>query len=343
MVIRAIGDQDILTEVETLSSHSTVGPATVDIVTTVSSDIDIVWSLTEQAGEGVGLSSIDSGLLGCIKGSCIKLAWADNHLVVLGCRVCIHPVCRQSGTLGGKGEITRSAAILAQQGDGPVGIDGGILGLHTHGVRHVHSEVVTNADKRGYLGGPIRRFSIVSINRRTCRLTDAAREGGNLLSSEVVDGDCHTVVHGVDDDVTTSNADRGGDGDGGDGALVTLGGERRHADLTAMLVVRAVGHNDQLVVGGVGGEIREVDGRHTSICCAKSGGGLGGLIIYGIGGTFVARIGPAQRGAVAGDIRRRNRRSGDILTNRDSLDRNVINIPLVVGTIGATDIAEGNT
>ena len=298
----------------------------------------MVLGLTEQASEGIGRGTVDGGLHSGSETLFVKGAGADDHLVVLGGRVGVHPVGRQACALGGEGEVARSAAILALQGDGPVLIEGGILSHHTHSVRSVHGEVITNAGKRVDLGGPIRRRSIISIDCSTRRLGDGAREGGNLLGGEVVDRYRHAVVLSVENDVATGHASRSGDGDTSDGALVTLGGERRHADLAAMLVLRAVGHDDQLVVGGVGGEACEVDGRYAGLGGgAEDGGRLSSLIIYGIGGTRVARVGPAQRGTVAGDIRG-SRHSSDVLTGRDGLNSDVVDIYTIGGVV-----AEGNT
>ena len=338
--VRPTGHHDILAEGETLGGHAVVKPAAVGVVATVGADIDMVLGLAEQASEGIGRGTVDGGLHSGSEALFVKGAGADDHLVVLGGRVGVHPVGRQARALGSEGEVARSAALLTLQGDGPVLIEGGILSHHTHGVRRVHGEVIMNAGKRIDRGGPIRRRSIISIDCSTRRLGDSAREGGNLLGGEVVDGNRHAVALSVDNNVATRYTGRSGDADASDGALVTLGAERRHAHLAAVLVLRAVGHDDQLVVGGVGGEAREVDGRHTGLGGAEDGGGLGGLIIYDIGGVFVARVGPAQRGTVAGDIRGSSY-AGDVLTSRDGLDRDVVDIPSIVVT-AAAKVTEGD-
>ena len=340
-----IGHINILAECEALGGYAVLNPGAVTFVTAGGADIDIVFRLAIKVGDSVGLDGLDEGLGGGGHGSGVRgveAAGLAHHFEVLGGRVGVHPVGRQAGALGSEGEVARSAALLALQGDGPVLIEGGILSHHTHSVRRVHGEVITNAGKRGNRGGPIRRRSIISIDCGTRRLGDGAREGGNLLGGEVVDRYRHAVVLSVDNDVATGHASGSGDGDASDGALVTLGGERRHVDLAAMLVLRAVCHDDQLVVGGVGSESREVDGRYAGLGGgAEDGGRLSSLIIYGIGGTFVARVGPAQRGTVAGDICRWNSHGGDILTGWDSLDGYVINIPSIVVS-AATNVTEGN-
>ena len=303
-----VGRDDILAEAQSLGGHRVLAPDAVAVGAAVGAEVDVVLRLALQAGEGVGQGVLDVDLGGGGQGlGGGQARGAADELVVRHRGVDVGPGSRDGGALGRQGRRAGRGAGLGLQREGPLLVDGGVLGIDAHRQRRALGGQVAAQGGHAADALPFLVVFVVDLHRGAGAQAEGARQGAEV--GGVVDGHRDRVVHGVDHGVAAAHLGVG-DVEGRDGGLVVEGGAEHGGGLGVGVVT--VGRDGE-DVGRLGREAREghAAGPLADGEARLADGGLalaGGRRRGGVGGAAVDGVGPGQRGRGRRDGRPRQRR-----------------------------------